>query len=85
MAIQKFKFAVTKFVEVTIDTDNFDEEFWNDFNSSITDRGGEDFEYLAEHIAWNHVQGDTVFVEGVGNLLEMGVKSREYDSDVEPM
>jgi len=82
MAEKTFRVAVTKYLEVRLNTEKLDAEFWHDFNTSITDRGGEDFEYLAEHAAWNYVQGDTVFIEGIGPLDEMHVFIAEVDSDV---
>ena len=79
---QKFSVAVTKYIDVTLDTDKLDADFWEEFNSMITDRGGPDNEYLAEHIAWNFVQGDYEFVEGVGDLKEMNISVAEAGSDV---
>lgn len=79
---QKFSVAVTKYIDVTLDTDKLDADFWEEFNSMITDRGGPDNEYLAEHIAWNFVQGDDEFVEGVGDLKEMNISVAEAGSDV---
>ncbi|WP_176056644.1 hypothetical protein [Brucella intermedia] len=79
---QKFSVAVTKYIDVTLDTDKLDADFWEEFNSMITDRGGPDNEYLAEHIAWNFVQGDDEFVEGVGYLKEMNISVAEAGSDV---
>ena len=75
--------AVTKYIEVRLDPSKLDAEFWDDFNSTITDRGGPDEEYLAEHIAWNFVQGDQYFIEGVGDLNEMNITVIEEDSDVQ--
>ena len=68
--------------EPDLDTDKLDADFWEEFNSMITDRGGPDNEYLAEHIAWNFVQGDDEFVEGVGDLKEMNISVAEAGSDV---
>jgi len=79
---QTFSVAVTKYIDVTLDTDKLDADFWEEFNSMITDRGGPDNEYLAEHIAWNFVQGDDEFVEGVGDLKEMNISVAEAGSDV---
>lgn len=79
---KKFSVAVTKYIDVTLDTDKLDADFWEEFNSMITDRGGPDNEYLAEHIAWNFVQGDDEFVEGVGDLKEMNISVAEAGSDV---
>lgn len=78
-----YRVTVTKTVEVTFDMAKLDDEFWADFNSSITDRGGPDVEYLAEHAAWNFVQGEDQFIEGIGDLKEMGVVIRDVDSDIE--
>lgn len=83
MGKKRFEVSVTKTLSVEFDTDKLDDEFWRDFNSSISDRGGPDLEYLAEHAAWNFVQGEERFIEGIGPLDEMGVKIREIDSDVE--
>lgn len=83
MSSLTYHVAVTKIIEVTLDTDKLDAEFWDEFNSSITDRGGPDNDYIAEHIAWNYVQGAEDFVEGVGPLKEMNITVREVDSDVE--
>lgn len=83
MSKKRFEVVVTKYVSVEFETDNFDEEFWNDFNTSISDRGGEDYTYLAEHAAWNFVQGEETFIEGIGDLGEMGVRMREVDSEVD--
>ncbi len=79
---QKYSVAVTKYIDVTLDTDKLDADFWNEFNSLITDRGGPDNEYLAEHVAWNVVQGYDDFVEGVGDLKEMNITASETGSDV---
>lgn len=83
MMKQSFRITVTKIIVVDLDTDKLDTEFWREFNETITDRGGPDNEYLAEHIAWNYVQGSDDFVEGVGPLKEMNIAVREVDSDVE--
>jgi hypothetical protein len=56
-----------------MDRSKFDDTFWREFNENMVDRGGPDFEYLAQHIAWNVSQGSLSFVEGVGDLREMGV------------
>lgn len=77
-----FRVAVTKVIAVELDPEKLDAEFWDEFNETITDRGGPDDAYLAKHIAWNFVQGGTDFVEGVGPLSEMNVTAREIDSDV---
>ena len=78
---QKYSVAVTKYIDVTLDTDKLDADFWKEFNSLITDRGGPDNEYLAEHVAWNVVQGYDDFVEGVGDLKEMNITTSETGSD----
>jgi hypothetical protein len=78
-----YRVAVTKIISVTLDLDKLDAEFWRDFNTSIDDRGGADPDYLAEHAAWNFVQGDTDFIEGIGPLGEMNIKISEIDSEVE--
>lgn len=84
MAMKKtYRVAVTKFISVTFDLDKLDAEFWHDFNTSIDDRGGPDPDYLAEHAAWNFVQGDTQFIEGIGPLDEMNITISEVDSDTE--
>jgi hypothetical protein len=83
MATRSFKVSVTKVLTVTFDEAKLDDQFWREFNESITDRGGPDIEYLAEHAGWNHVQGDTQFIEGIGPLKEMGVQISEVDSEVE--
>jgi hypothetical protein len=83
MTKKRFEVSVTKIVLVEFETDNFDEEFWEDFNTSISDRGGEDFTYLAEHAAWNFVQGEETFIEGIGDLKEMGVKLAEIDNEID--
>lgn len=82
MSKQCFDVAVTKTIRVELDTAKLDAEFWNEFNTIITDRGGPDNEYLAEHIGWNFVQGDEKFVEGVGLLSEMNITAREIESEV---
>ena len=83
MTRKAYRVFVTKTIEVSFDMDKLDDEFWSDFNSSIDDRGGPDPEYLAEHAAWNYAQGDHDFIEGIGDLTEMGVRITETDSDVE--
>lgn len=80
---KRFAVIVTKWLSVEFDTEKMDAEFWKDFNESISDRGGEDYEYLAEHAAWNFAQGEEMFIEGIGDLREMGVVIRENDSEVE--
>lgn len=75
--------SVTKIIRVELDEGKLDAEFWDEFNETIADRGGPDDAYLAKHIAWNFVQGDTDFVEGVGPLSEMNIKAREIDADME--
>jgi len=82
MTKKKFRVNVTKTIEVEFDLAKLDDEFWNDFNTSIYDRGGPDIDYLAEHAAWNYVQGDTDFIEGIGPLKEMNITIAEVDSDV---
>lgn len=83
MSRKTYRVFVTKTIEVSFDMDKLDDEFWSDFNSSINDRGGADPEYLAEHAAWNYSQGDHDFIEGIGDLTEMGIRIAETDSDVE--
>ncbi|MFC3206824.1 hypothetical protein [Aquamicrobium soli] len=83
MSKQTYRVAVTKIIEVTLDLAKLDAEFWDEFNSSITDRGGPDLDYIAEHIAWNYAQGAEDFVEGVGPLKEMNITVHEVDGDVE--
>ncbi len=78
----KYTVAVTKYIDVVLDPEKLDAEFWEEFNSTITDRGGPDNKYLAKHIAWNIVQGEDVFVEGVGDLKEMNISAVENGSDV---
>lgn len=82
MGKKTFVVAVTKIVQVEFDTDKLNTEFWHDFNTSISDRGGPDLEYLAEHAAWNFVQGEERFIEGIGPLNEMNIKITETDSDI---
>lgn len=85
MTTQKknYRVSVTKTLRIEFDLAKLDDQFWNEFNSSIDDRGGPDVDYLAEHVAWNYVQGDTLFVEGIGDLKEMGVRVIEDTNDVE--
>lgn len=78
---KKFQVAVTKIVEVEIDTEKLDAAFYHDFHTSITD--GADEEDIVRHIAWNYVQGDDRFIEGIGDLKEMNVAITEVDSDVD--
>lgn len=78
---KKFQVAVTKIVEVEIDTDKLDEEFYTDFHTSITD--GADEADIVRHIAWNYVQGDDRFIEGIGDLKQMNVVVTDVDSDVD--
>lgn len=85
MATKTYRVAVTKVIAVTLDLDKLDAEFWHDFNTGISDRGGPDTDYLAKHAAWNFVQGDTEFIEGIGPLKEMNVKISEVDSETEIM
>ena len=82
MATKHFTVSVTKVIAVEFDTEKLDDEFWDEFNSTIQDRGGPDIEYLAEHAAWNFVQGSEDFIEGIGPLDEMNIRLREIDSDV---
>lgn len=79
----KFEVTVSKIIEVEFDREKLTPAFWAEFNSTITDRGGPDVEYLAEHAAWNFVQGAENFVEGIGDLKEMGVKMHEVGSDID--
>lgn len=74
---------VTRTIEVSMDRSKFDDDFWREFNESMVDRGGPDFEYLAQHIAWNVAQGSGSFVEGVGDLREMGVTVTWRDGGTE--
>lgn len=83
MAKRRFEVSVTKILTVEFDTVKLDDEFWEDFNGSITDRGGPDIEYLAEHAGWNFVQGAENFIEGIGSLGDMNVVIREIGSNVE--
>lgn len=83
MNARTYRVAVTKFISVTLDMDKLDAEFWRDFNSSIDDRGGPDPDYLAEHAAWNFVQGDDDFIEGIGPLDEMNITIREVGNEAE--
>lgn len=82
MTKRAFAVEVTRSYIVEFDTDKLDDEFWAEFNSTITDRGGEDLPYLAEHAVWNFMQGDTEFIEGIGDLKEAGVVISEDQSDV---
>ncbi|MCZ7854997.1 hypothetical protein O9X81_00040 [Agrobacterium salinitolerans] len=81
----KFTVTVSKSLEVEFDSSKLTPEFWEKFNSLITDRGGPDPEYLAEHAGWNFVQGDEKFIEGIGDLKEMNIKISEIDIDIDVM
>lgn len=83
MSKVSYNVRVTKVIEVTFETEYLTTEFWSDFNSSISDRGGPDTYYLAEHAAWNYVQGEDDFIEGIGDLKKMGVELREIDSELD--
>lgn len=83
MTKQRFEVSVTKILTVEFDVSKLDDEFWEEFNGSISDRGGPDVEYLAKHAGWNFVQGDEDFIEGIGSLDDMNVVIREIDSNVE--
>lgn len=80
---KSFEVSVKKIIKVEFDVAKLDDEFWREFNETIDDRGGPDIDYLAEHAAWNFVQGEDRFIEGIGDLKEMGVEISEIDSDVE--
>lgn len=81
--MSKFKVEVTKYITVSFDDSKLDDQFWEEFNSTISDRGGPDLYYLAEHAAWNFVQGDSEFIEGIGPLKEMNISISETGSDVD--
>jgi hypothetical protein len=81
--MRRMVFDVVQTIEVVIDESKMGAEFWDDFNKSITDRGGPDPDYICEHIAWNYAMGAERFVEGVGDLKEMNVRVREIESFIE--
>lgn len=83
MALKSYRVEVTHFVKVTLDLEKLDDQFWQEFNSTIDDRGGPDPDYIAEHVAWNHVQREDDFVEGVGSLKEMNIKVHTFDTEVD--
>lgn len=85
---------VTRIVELTMDETKFTPEFFAEFNSTISYKGGErgDIEWAlsnhAEHLAWVHAAGlqdlEYVslppFIEGYGPASDMGIKARvTYD------
>lgn len=81
MTKRTFQIAVTKFLQVEVETDKLDAEFFADFQQSITHY--DTVEQIAEHVAWGYVQGAEYFVEGVGDLKEMNIRVNEVDSYVE--
>lgn len=94
MNLRKFTVEVRQTVEVTMDADAFTPEFFEEYNSSITYRGGDDgdIEWAlrehAEHLAWVHATGvelldgfDSPFIEGYGPASEMGIKADTVSVD----
>lgn len=80
---KSFEVAITKTLRVEFDSTKLTDEFWRDFNEMISDRGGPDIEYLAEHVGWNYVQGYEKFIEGIGEIKEMGISIEERSDGVE--
>ena len=79
--MSRYQIAVTKIIEVTIPDGVITSEFLEEFSGSISYADTE--REIAEHIAWNDVQGAGDFVEGVGPLKEQGIIVSEVDSYVE--
>ena len=88
--MRTFTVEVIRTVEVTLDETKFTPEFFAEFNSTITHKGGDDgdIEWAlrnhAEHLAWVHAAGvedleshsTSPFVEGYGPAAEMGIRAR---------
>lgn len=96
--MRKFTVEVRRTVVVTLDETKFTPEFFDEFNSTIVDKGGNDGDFEraiaahAEHLAWVHASGledlsDAVtpaFVEGYGPITDMGINAvvTEDDTDI---
>lgn len=95
--IRKFTVEVRQTVEVTLDADAFTPEFFEEYNTSITYRGGDDGDVEwalrshAEHLGWVHATGledleyvsRPPFVEGYGPVDEMGIRAKTVDTDTD--
>jgi len=91
--MRKFTVDVTQTVEVTLDETKFTPEFFSEFNTTITDFGGDDgdvewaLRQHAEHLAWVHAAGRedlesrSAFIEGYGPAPDMGIKARVTDTE----
>lgn len=67
---------VTFCVEVEIDESKFDDEFFSQFNSCISDYG-DDLEEHMNHLAYQHIYNSldsNDFIEGYGLASDMGIK-----------
>lgn len=84
MAMKKYRFAITQIVEIEIDEDNFGPDFLAEFSTTMWTV--HDPKEVAQHIAFNFgFNGAYDFVEGVGDLEEMGVNVSSIEVDVEPV
>lgn len=93
--LRTFTVDVTQTVEVKLDPSAFTPEFFKEYNSTITYRGGDDgdIEWAlrehAEHLAWVHATGvedlesRTAFVEGYGPASDMSITARVVDTETE--
>lgn len=73
---------VERYVEVDIDESKFNQEFFDEFNDYICDYGYSLDKHI-ENLAYNWAMGYCDFIEGYGQLDEMGIKFREDDCIVE--
>lgn len=72
MAKQHFIVNVNVNVLMTLDDEKMDKKFLEEFSSYMF--VVDSLDEMAQHIAYNHVMnGENTFVEGVGDLKEMGV------------
>ena len=83
MAVKRYIVEITRKIAVDLDTEKLTDDFWSDFNSTITDLGEPNLPYLAEHAAFNFTQGEYRFIEGIGDLKEMNINIEQIECRIE--
>lgn len=90
--IRTFEVAVLMRVRVTLDAQKFDEDFADEFNTSIFYAGHPDDDMAdmlgehAQHIAQlqaREIWDDRGFIEGYGNVHLMGIKAETLETETE--
>jgi hypothetical protein len=86
MITKSLNIAILKTVEVTVDESKFTDEFLLSFRERFYDsiRTVDDhIRHIAQMYARDLYDGFTTFVEGYGELKDMGISVRVTDEDLE--